>query len=155
VKASVSVLYLFVYFIVLALLILVIDAVHQGWVLHTLYREGDIDLAVATLVIGGLVFPTATLVLARLTGSRLPELNDHIRQSAGVYAIIICTAVYVTTQGEQRDSLGYAVAAAACLLGLYAVTLNGLVLWRQRRRAGRVTSIPPSPATSLHADHSH
>lgn len=135
-KALASILYLLAYFTVLVLIILVIATVERRWGFHTLYRQGDIDGMVAALVIGGVIFTGSTLVLARLSPP-VRGLKDHLQQSAGVYAIIIATAIYVVTRIDQRDSLGYGVAVGACLVGLYAVILNGLIVWFQGRRTAR------------------
>jgi hypothetical protein len=142
-----SVLYLLAYFTVLGLSVLVLATVERRWELHTWYSQGDIDVAVAALVIGGVILPLTTLLLVRLSGRRLPGLNDHLRQSTAVYAVILATAAYlVVSYSDQRYSLGWGVAAIACLLGFYAVGLNGLVLWLRSGRARRdITPLRSSP----------
>jgi hypothetical protein len=126
--------YLLTYLTVLVLLILVVDTVERHWVLHSWYRKGDVDAAVGCFVLGAVFFPVATLFMTRLERLRHPRLADHLRQSAVIYAGIIATAGYlIFAYTEQHDGLGYAVAAGACLLGIYAVALNGLVLWLMGR----------------------
>lgn len=135
-KGFTPILYLLAHVSVLVLTLLVVAMVEQFWTLHSWYGKGDVDAVVACLFLGGVIFPLATLEMARLEGLKRPAFTDHIRQSAVVYALTVASVVIVvTTHAEQRYSLGFGVAAGALLLGLYAVAVNGVVLWLMRRPA--------------------
>lgn len=133
VKVLTPILYLLAYMTVLALSLLVVGTVERLWTPHSWYSKGDVDAVVACLFLGTVIFPLATLVMARLDGLQQPAFADHIRQSAAVYALTIASGVIVVADAEQRHSLGFGVAAGALLLGLYAAALNRVVLWLMKR----------------------
>ena len=143
-KVAGSLLYLLAYLSVLLLSIVVVAWMERHGGLHTWYRQGDIDAALGCLVLGGVLFPSTTLLIGKLERLQRPRLTDHLRHCAAVYALMIATASYlIGAYAEHRDGLGYGVAAAACLLGVFAVALNGLTLWlaRSAQAAPQVTGV--------------
>src|SRR4051812_37568510 len=81
--------------------------------LHTWRRVGDIDATACLLLIGGLVFPLATVVACRMEGLREARPTDHFRQCSLLYAFIVLGTLMLSIGGEGRGSLGYAIGALA------------------------------------------
>jgi len=106
--------------------------------MHTWRRVGDIDAAACLLLIGGLVFPLATVVACRMEGLREPRPTDHFRQCSLLYAVIVLGTLTLGTGGEGRGSLGYAIGAIAVAAALIGVVANGVTLTAERRRAGGI-----------------
>lgn len=100
---------------------------HVG--LHSFWRMGFIDAAVALIVVGGFVFAAATLWLVRTERLVLPRLTDHLRHSALLYLggapLLIAL---VTNYPAQANGLAYGLAGLAFTAVLLAVATNGLVL---------------------------
>lgn len=129
-----ALIYLWADLLVLGVSLWMAQLVAQHWVLHTLFRKGDLDLAAACLSAGALIFPAATLVLRKLNGLFQPWWVDHLRQCAGVYLVLVgSTAYLIGAYADHRDGLGYGVVAGAFVVSVYAVVVNGLVLWGSGR----------------------
>ncbi len=103
--------------------------------MHAWRRVGDIDAAACLLLIGGLVFPLATVVACRMEGLREPRPTDHFRQCSLLYAVVVLGTVTLGTGGEGRGSLGYAIGAIAVAAGFLGVVANAVTLTAQGRRA--------------------
>ncbi len=104
--------------------------------LITLNYNGDVIGAVATLVIGGLVFGLLASAFVRLEGLRRPTFQDHLRHCAALYVILgtLVALLLVTyeNQAAHGASLGYGVAVVTPFVAGYAIVIDGLVLWRRR-----------------------
>ena len=109
----------------------------------TLRYNGDVIVAVATLIIGGAVFGLLALMLVRLERLHRPAIRDHMRHCVALYVIlgtllILLLATY-ENQAAYGVSLGYAVAVVAYFTVGYAIDVDALVLWRQRQRCVRAS----------------
>jgi peptidoglycan/LPS O-acetylase OafA/YrhL len=103
--------------------------------MHTWRRVGDIDAAACLLLIGGLVFPVATILACRMEGLRKPRRTDHFRQCSLLYAVVVLGTLTLATASEGRGSLGYAIGAIAVAAALLGVLANAVTLTAQVRRA--------------------
>jgi hypothetical protein len=110
----------------------------------TLYYNGDVVGAAATLVIGGVVFGLLALVLIRLERPGEPTVGDHLRHCTVLYVIlgslVLLLLVTYENQAAHGMSLGYGLAVVAFFVVNYAVIINALVLWRQRLRYVQTSS---------------
>ena len=104
----------------------------------TFRYNGDVVGAAATLVIGGVVFGLLALALVRLERLGGPTVGDHLRHCTALYVIlgtlVILLLVTYENQAAHGVSLGYAVAVVAFFAVGYAITIDALVLWWQRRK---------------------
>ena len=103
--------------------------------MHTWRRVGDIDAAACLLLIGGFVFPLATIVACRMEGLREPRRTDHFRQCSLLYAVVVLGTLTLSTGSEGRGSLGYAIGAIAVAGALLGAVANALTLTAQGRHA--------------------
>jgi hypothetical protein len=103
--------------------------------MHTWRRVGDIDAAAFLLLLGGLVFPLATVVACRMEGLREPRPTDHFRQCSLLYAVVVLGTLALGAGREGRGSLGYAIGAVAVAAALLGVLANAVTLTAQGRRA--------------------
>jgi hypothetical protein len=103
--------------------------------MHTWRRVGDIDAAACLLLIGGLVFPLATVVACRMEGLREPRPTDHLRQCSLLYAVIVLGTLTLGAGREGRGSLGYAIGVIAVAAAFLGVVANAVTLGAQRKRA--------------------
>ena len=103
--------------------------------MHTWRRVGDIDAAVCLLLIGGFVFPLATIAAGRMEGLREPRRTDHFRQCSLLYTVVVLGTLTLSTGSEGRGSLGYAIGAIAVAGALLGVVANALTLTAQGRHA--------------------
>ncbi len=110
----------------------------------TLRYNGDVIGAAATLVIGGVVFGLLALVLVRLERLGEPNIGDHLRHCTALYVILVTLVILLLVTYENQAahgvSLGYGVAVAAFFAVGYAIIIDALVLWRQRRKYVQVSS---------------
>jgi hypothetical protein len=103
--------------------------------MHTWRFIGDVDAAVALVVLGGLAFPAATVFACRIDGLANPRLTDHFRQSALLYAGVVVGALVLATRVENQGSLGYAIGTIGATAALIGIVANAVTLAVRSRRA--------------------
>jgi hypothetical protein len=103
--------------------------------MHTWRRVGDIDAVACVLVLGGLLFPLATIVACRMEELKAPHLADHFRQSSILYALVVLGALALVGGKENQGSLGYAIAATGVIGAMLGIVANVVTLAARGRRA--------------------
>ena len=101
--------------------------------MHTWRRVGDIDAAACLLLIGGFVFPLASILACRMEGLSQPRRTDHFRQCSLLYAVVVLGALMLYTNSEGRGSLGYGIGAIGVVAALVGVVANAVTLATQGR----------------------
>jgi cytochrome bd-type quinol oxidase subunit 2 len=103
--------------------------------LHTWRFVGDVDAGVGLLVIGGLIFPLATVLACRVERLRAPRRSDHFRQCSLLYAAFVLGGLALAADRDGSGSLGFAISAVAVAAGLVGVIANALTLAARASRA--------------------
>ena len=103
--------------------------------LHTGRFVGDVDAGAGLLVIGGLVFPLATVVACRVERVRAPRASDHLRQCSLLYAAFVLGGITLAAGRDGSGSLGFAIGTVAVAAGLVGVIANALTLAARASRA--------------------
>jgi hypothetical protein len=104
------------------------------------YR-GDVVVAAAVIVIGGLVFGLCARTLVWLEGLPRPTVGDHFRHCLALYVVSVILVFLLISSYENRYenqlaqdvSLGYGLGIVCLFTVCYAILINALVLVRQRR----------------------
>jgi hypothetical protein len=107
----------------------------RGPYLHTWHFVGDVDAGAALFVIGGLVFPLATVLACRVERVLVPRVNDHFRQSSLLYAASVLGGLVLLAARDGSGSLGFAIGALAVAAGLVGALANALTLAARAHRA--------------------
>jgi hypothetical protein len=129
---------------VVVFIVVVVSIVERRWFLHSLYNQGDIDAGLACLVAGALLFPAATVLLARSVPSKASWLRQHLWHSGGIYAVLSLAALsLIENYQEQRYGLGYGLMSGVFVTAAYAAALNAFTLWLlPRSRSSPITGHP-------------
>lgn len=115
--------------------------VSTAWVettigLHTLWRVGDIDIAIATLCFGTIIFGLASHLLASLERMKCPTIKDHLRYSAILYMVSIPSLIHYV-----KSSLYLSAGLWDGLYGLFiailflGIIINGIVFFIKNLRS--------------------
>lgn len=96
--------------------------------LHTWILKGDIDIALALVVVGALVFPAATAFACRIDHVATARISDHFRQCLLLYTGVALGTVGVANGYDNRGSVGYAIAGAVIVAALIGIVANALKL---------------------------
>lgn len=96
---------------------------------HTWSRVGDIDGAIALLIIGMFVFSLATLLSMRLEKVQVPTVGDHFRHSSLLYVIAFVVGYWlISTYDNLNGALQYGYTVAFFASAIFGILINGLTL---------------------------
>jgi len=109
--------------------------------LTTIRYNGDVAGAVAVLLLGGVVFGLIARALVWMEGLCGSTLEDHLRHCTAHYVVLVALAILLLATYENQAangmSLGYGVGVAALMTVGYAIVIDALTLWWQRRKHAR------------------
>ncbi len=111
--------------------------------LTTLRYNGDLLVVMTIFLLGGVVFGVLASVLLRLEQLHGPASGDHLRHCTALYVILATLMVLLLATYEKAAhgmSLGYGVAVVAFFTIGYAILIDALVLWWQRRKYVQASS---------------
>lgn len=109
---------------------------HVG--LQTIWRTGDVDLAIVGALLGGAAFPVATIALTRLELLDRPGYRDHLRHSALLYPVVALSCAWlVATRPELGRGLQWGLVATATILAIFAALVNAATLKVLASRSSR------------------
>lgn len=103
--------------------------------LHTWILMGDIDVALALVVVGALVFPAATAFACRIDHVATARVSDHFRQCLLLYTDVVLGTVGFANGYDNRGSVGYGIAGVVIVAALIGIVTNALTLAVRRIRA--------------------
>lgn len=100
---------------------------HVG--LHTVWRTGDVELAIVGALLGGAAFPVATAVLTRLESVDRPGYRDHLRHSALLYPVVALSCAWLlATRPSLGRGLQWGLVATATMMAVFAALVNAATL---------------------------
>jgi hypothetical protein len=106
--------------------------------LHTIWRTGDVDLAIVGALLGGATFPAATLVLTRLESLDRPGYRDHVRHCALLYPVVALSCAWLlATRPELGRGLQWGLVATTTMMAIFAALVNAATLKVLATRSAR------------------
>ncbi|MBP9836207.1 MAG: hypothetical protein KBC78_00010 [Candidatus Pacebacteria bacterium] len=103
--------------------------------LHTIFWTGDIDMIMAVLFFGSLVFLYFTKFIIRFENIEKPIFYDHFRQSFLLYIFMIFLILenIINLGGVASGGMQDALSALLSIVALFGIIVNFIVLRRLER----------------------